>query len=119
AFIHPSSVHGVLVELKQVVQAQLTLRPTDAMPAAPVSGSAQLPLRPNTIQLGDIEIALLSDGLFGLDGGAMFGGIPRTFWAQKAPPDEKNRIRMAMRPVRLRGARTRLIDADPGHPPTP
>jgi len=114
AFIHPSSVQGVLVELKQVVQAQLTLRPTDAMPAAPVSGSAQLPLRPNTIQLGDIEMTLLSDGLFGLDGGAMFGVIPRTFWAQKAPPDEKNRIRMAMRPVLVRGARTMLIDAGAG-----
>src|SRR5439155_10280973 len=90
------------------------VRPTDAMPAAPVSGSAQLQLRPKTIQLGDIEITLLSDGRFGLDGGAMFGVIPRTFWAQKAPPDEKNRIRMAMRPVLVRGARTMLVDAGAG-----
>jgi len=59
-------------------------------------------------------MTLLSDGLFGLDGGAMFGVIPRTFWAQKAPPDEKNRIRMAMRPVLVRGARTMLIDAGAG-----
>ena len=39
----------------------------------------------------------VSDGFFYLDGGAMFGVVPKTFWEKKAPPDERNRIRMAMR----------------------
>jgi methylmalonyl-CoA epimerase len=96
AFIHPSSAQGVLVELKQAA----VVRPG--------------PEKPKTIRLGDIEIVTVSDGFFYLDGGAMFGVVPRTFWEKKAPPDERNRIRMAMRCVLLRGARTMLIDAGSG-----
>ncbi len=96
AFIHPSSAHGVLVELKQAAARR---------PA---------PELPKTIRLGDIDIVTVSDGFFYLDGGAMFGVIPKTFWEKKAPPDERNRIRMAMRCVLLRGPRTMLIDAGSG-----
>jgi methylmalonyl-CoA epimerase len=100
AFIHPSSAQGVLVELKQVGVAR----------------SLELP---KTIRLGDIDIVTVSDGFFYLDGGAMFGVVPKTFWEKKAPPDERNRIRMAMRCVLLRGARTMLIDAGSGDKMTP
>ena len=96
AFIHPSSAHGVLVELKQVLPARVQ------------------PEMPKTIRLGDIDIVTVSDGFFYLDGGAMFGVVPKTFWQTKAPPDERNRIRMAMRCILLRGARTMLIDAGCG-----
>ena len=101
AFIHPSSAEGVLVELKQPARA----RPT--------------PELPKTIRLGDIDIVTVSDGFFYLDGGAMFGVVPKIFWEQKAPPDERNRIRMAMRCVLLRGARTMLVDAGAGDKMTP
>ncbi|RPI51575.1 MAG: methylmalonyl-CoA epimerase, partial [Acidobacteria bacterium] len=96
AFIHPSSANGVLVELKQPAR----VRPE--------------PELPKTIRLGDIDIVTVSDGFFYLDGGAMFGVIPKTFWEKKAPPDERNRIRMAMRCVLVRGPRTMLIDAGAG-----
>ena len=96
AFIHPSSAHGVLVELKQAA------RPVPA------------PERPKTIPLGDVELVTVSDGFFYLDGGAMFGVVPKTFWEKAAPPDERNRIRMAMRCLLVRGARTMLIDAGAG-----
>jgi glyoxylase-like metal-dependent hydrolase (beta-lactamase superfamily II) len=33
-------------------------------------------------------------GAFGLDGGAMFGVVPKVLWEKRSPPDEKNRIRM-------------------------
>jgi glyoxylase-like metal-dependent hydrolase (beta-lactamase superfamily II) len=56
----------------------------------------------------------LSDGFFRLDGGAMFGVVPKALWAQQAPPDDRNRILMAMRPLVVRGARTMLIDAGLG-----
>jgi methylmalonyl-CoA epimerase len=100
AFIHPTSAHGVLVELKQ---------------AASVAAAVE----PISIRVGDIELTVLSDGFFYLDGGAMFGVIPKTFWEQKAPPDDRNRIRMAMRPLLVRGARTMLIDAGAGDKMTP
>jgi methylmalonyl-CoA epimerase len=96
AFIHPSSAHGVLVELKQV---------------AATPDPAVLPKK---VRLGELEIVLLSDGFFYLDGGAMFGVVPKPMWETKAPPDERNRIRMAMRPALVRGVRTMLIDAGCG-----
>jgi len=46
------------------------------------------------MQLGDLKIQLVDDGRFGLDGGAMFGVVPRTLWERERPPDDKNRIRM-------------------------
>ena len=80
------------------------------------SRARRLPTRelPKTIRLGNIDIVTVSDGFFYLDGGAMFGVVPKTFWEKKAPPDERNRIRMTMRCVLLRGARTMLIDAGAG-----
>lgn len=37
---------------------------------------------------------LVNDGAFRLDGGAMFGVVPRVLWEKKKPPDEQNRISM-------------------------
>ncbi len=48
------------------------------------------------MNLGNLEIHLLSDGLFRLDGGAMFGVVPRVLWERMDVPDEKNRILMGM-----------------------
>jgi methylmalonyl-CoA epimerase len=80
AFIHPSAAHGVLVELKQ---------------AAPPPAS----LTARRLPFGDLALVSVHDGLFGLDGGAMFGVVPRTLWAPLAPPDDRNRIRLAARPL--------------------
>jgi glyoxylase-like metal-dependent hydrolase (beta-lactamase superfamily II) len=44
----------------------------------------------------------------------MFGVVPRVLWSQKAPPDDKNRISLATRPLLVRGVRTLLIDAGIG-----
>jgi glyoxylase-like metal-dependent hydrolase (beta-lactamase superfamily II) len=64
--------------------------------------------------LGDLELISLSDGVFRLDGGSMFGVVPKTMWAAVAPPDDRNRITLAMRPLIVRGARTMIIDAGIG-----
>lgn len=47
------------------------------------------------IRLGNLEIQVVSDGGFRLDGGAMFGVVPRVLWERVKAPDERNRIRMA------------------------
>jgi glyoxylase-like metal-dependent hydrolase (beta-lactamase superfamily II) len=71
--------------------------------------------RPRTYQLGDLELVPLSDGFFALDGGAMFGVVPKALWAKMAAPDERNRIRMGMRPLLVRGGgRTMIVDAGAG-----
>jgi glyoxylase-like metal-dependent hydrolase (beta-lactamase superfamily II) len=64
--------------------------------------------------LGNLELTSLSDGGFRLDGGAMFGVVPKTLWSRVAAPDERNRIPLAMRPLLVRGARTMIIDAGLG-----
>jgi glyoxylase-like metal-dependent hydrolase (beta-lactamase superfamily II) len=46
--------------------------------------------------LGDWELTALSDGCFRLDGGSMFGVIPKTLWEKKKPADERNRIRLGL-----------------------
>ncbi|HVG69663.1 MAG TPA: methylmalonyl-CoA epimerase [Vicinamibacterales bacterium] len=90
AFIHPSSAHGVLVELKQA--------------AAP---AVRLDIR--TIPFGEFQLTTLHDGPFRLDGGAMFGVVPRPLWEKKAPPDDRNRIQLAMRPLLIEASWGRLL----------
>ena len=46
------------------------------------------------MHLGSMEVHYLDGGNFALDGGAMFGVVPKVFWEKKSPPDERNRIRM-------------------------
>ena len=67
------------------------------------------------MRLGDFELTPLSDGGFRLDGGAMFGVVPKPLWERRAPADEKNRISLGMRPLLVRTATERiLIDAGCG-----
>jgi len=48
------------------------------------------------MQFGDYRIEVIPDCEFRLDGGAMFGVVPRNLWSKVCPPDEQNRIRMNM-----------------------
>jgi glyoxylase-like metal-dependent hydrolase (beta-lactamase superfamily II) len=48
------------------------------------------------ISIGEIEVVRLLDGTFRVDGGAMFGVVPRTLWARRAVPDAENRITLAL-----------------------
>ena len=63
------------------------------------------------MQLGTLQLDAVEDGRFGLDGGAMFGIIPRPLWSRSDPPDDSNRIEMALRCLLIRdGERCILID---------
>jgi glyoxylase-like metal-dependent hydrolase (beta-lactamase superfamily II) len=53
-------------------------------------------------RFGDFELVSLSDGFFRLDGGAMFGVIPKPLWEKRIPADERNRIRLGLRPLLVR-----------------
>ena len=87
AFIHPSAAHGVLVELKQPLASGLVLEV-------------------KRLAFGDLQLTMLHDGGFRLDGGAMFSVVPRPLWEKVAPADDRNRIQLAMRPL--------LVEADWG-----
>jgi glyoxylase-like metal-dependent hydrolase (beta-lactamase superfamily II) len=67
------------------------------------------------MRLGNLELKLVSDGEFRLDGGAMFGVVPRTMWEKVKPPDERNRIRMATNCLLVaRGSDLLLVDTGIG-----
>ena len=68
------------------------------------------------MRFGDVEITPLLDGYFRLDGGGMFGVVPRVLWEKKLPPDERNRVRLAVRCLLVRtGNRTVLVDSGQGN----
>ncbi len=48
------------------------------------------------MQFGDYRIEIIPDTEFRLDGGAMFGVVPRVLWERKCPPDKLNRIKLQM-----------------------
>lgn len=67
------------------------------------------------MKLGEFELQLVTDGLFGLDGGAMFGVVPKPLWEKVSPPDARNRIRMAMNCWLVRGCgKTILVETGAG-----
>jgi glyoxylase-like metal-dependent hydrolase (beta-lactamase superfamily II) len=58
---------------------------------------------------GDYRVEVVPDAEFRLDGGAMFGVVPRVLWSQSCPPDEHNRIRMNMNCLFIEAGRERII----------
>ncbi len=68
------------------------------------------------MKFGKFDISMIEAGLFRLDGGAMFGVVPRVLWERHFPPDEKNRIQMATNLLLLTsGDRRVLVDTGIGH----
>ena len=53
------------------------------------------------MKIGKYEINIIESGTFALDGGAMFGIIPKALWERTNPPDNSNRITLATRNLLL------------------
>lgn len=67
------------------------------------------------MQIGAYDVQTVLTGRFGLDGGAMFGVVPRVLWERAIQPDDKHRIPLALRSLLLRGrGRTILVDTGIG-----
>jgi len=54
------------------------------------------------MKLGAFEIYPVTDGRFRLDGGAMFGVVPKVLWQKCCPADEKNRIQLGLNCLLIR-----------------
>ena len=54
------------------------------------------------MKFGEFELFVVSDGTFRLDGGAMFGTIPKVLWERTNPADERNRIVMGLNCLLIR-----------------
>lgn len=72
------------------------------------------------MRLGDLELRFVSDGHFRLDGGMMFGIVPRVVWERRRPPDEQNRVGLELNCLLIRrGNEYTLIDTGLGTNLTP
>lgn len=65
------------------------------------------------MQIGRYNIEALETGRFSLDGGAMFGIIPKPLWEKTNPPDKENRVRLCARSMLIRG-NNKIILVDTG-----
>lgn len=67
------------------------------------------------MHLGGYQLDIVHAGTLRLDGGAMFGIVPKALWERRIPADEQNRIPLATRCLLLQGhGRTILIDCGAG-----
>jgi glyoxylase-like metal-dependent hydrolase (beta-lactamase superfamily II) len=67
------------------------------------------------LNIAGYEIIPLPTGIFGLDGGAMFGTVPKALWEKTNPADEHNRIPMEARALLLKSKdHTILVDTGNG-----
>jgi glyoxylase-like metal-dependent hydrolase (beta-lactamase superfamily II) len=61
------------------------------------------------LKLGDLEFHIVPDGHVRLDGGAMFGVVPRPLWEKKMPPDARNRITMGLNCLLIQAGGKRIL----------
>jgi glyoxylase-like metal-dependent hydrolase (beta-lactamase superfamily II) len=61
------------------------------------------------MKFGEYRVEVIPDCEFRLDGGAMFGVVPRNLWSQVCPPDDQNRIRMNMNCLFIEGQGERIL----------
>ena len=60
------------------------------------------------LTLGDLELTILSDGTYPLDGGAFFGVVPKVMWSRKVEADHRNYVTAGLNSllIRMDGPRT-------------
>ncbi len=68
------------------------------------------------MNLGDFELTAVSDGHYYLDGGALFGVVPKTLWERKVPVDDKNRVPTGLNSLVVQtGTKTILVETGIGN----
>jgi glyoxylase-like metal-dependent hydrolase (beta-lactamase superfamily II) len=83
-----------------------------SLPQSPDNGEL---LRSQTT-MGDFELTVLSDGTYYLDGGAMFGVVPKPLWEKRLPADAQNRVTLGLNTVVVRtGKHTVVIETGIGN----
>jgi len=61
------------------------------------------------MKLGAFDIQPVTDGRFRLDGGAMFGVVPKVLWEKCCQPDEQNRISLGLNCLLIRTGRKNIL----------
>ncbi len=72
------------------------------------------------MRIGDVEVYIVSDGTFKMDGGAVFGLVPKVLWEKVITPDELNRVPMNLNCLLIISEGKRiLVDTGMGDKLTP
>src|SRR5713226_5607700 len=61
------------------------------------------------MKLGNFDLAVLSDGSFALDGGQIFGVVPKTLWEKKVAADARNRVRLGLNCLLVRTGKQNIL----------
>jgi glyoxylase-like metal-dependent hydrolase (beta-lactamase superfamily II) len=61
------------------------------------------------MELGNVELHIIPDGSFKVDGGAAFGVVPKVLWSKLVTPDELNRITIAVNSLLIRTKRKNIL----------
>jgi glyoxylase-like metal-dependent hydrolase (beta-lactamase superfamily II) len=61
------------------------------------------------MEIGKYKLKIITSGYFGLDGGAMFGVVPKPLWQKTNPSDERNRIRLSATHLILESSSRKII----------
>ena len=61
------------------------------------------------MKAGKYTVYVLETGRFALDGGAVFGVIPKALWSQRVTTDEKNRTSMTLRSILIVGSGCQIL----------
>src|SRR5262249_35103708 len=84
-------------------------RAAGGAPTTPAAG------RPPTRAGGRARVSVLSDGTIALDGGAMFGVVPRVVWEKRLAPDDRNRVTLGLNVALVEsGGKRVLVDTGMG-----
>ena len=62
------------------------------MSGAGLASNEPLPWTPRSVRAGEWRITALTDGFLRLDGGSMWGVVPKNLWARMTPPEYQSRI---------------------------
>lgn len=65
-----------------------------------------------SLSLGPWRASTIETGRVRLDGGSMFGSVPKTMWSKSHPADDRNRIDLVMRCLLLEGEGRRILVDD-------
>ena len=74
-----------------------------------MTASLKADLQKLKLKIGPYDICAIPTGVFALDGGAMFGTVPKVLWEKSNPADSHNRIQMEARALLLKSKDRRIL----------
>ena len=69
------------------------------------------------VRVGRFQVEIFSDGIFRLDGGLMYGIVPKPLWEKEQPADDRNRVALDMNCLLIRDGAGNVVVVETGAGP--